>query len=462
MRLPFLSGVMLAIAAAAAGTAVAGAASPDPAGWRGDARFLAAAIDSIHPRPYRLHSRAAWDSATADLELRLPSLRYDQAVAGFSRMLAMLGDGHSRLDQVDLAGHAQPRLKPLPGPGFDRVYPIECQVFDDGLRVVRTTRVYARLLGARVVAIGGTPMAEVLTRLTPVIPSDNPMWTRYVLPAFLQMPGYLDATGVVDGPSGPLRLTVANDRGRRLEASVAPGTPDTAAVWMAADGDVRAPLPLTRSLPGPWAFADLGDSAGTVFVRVREIANASNGETLAAFVARLFAHVDSIGARRMIIDLRGNGGGDNYLNQPLVHALIRRPALDRVGGLFAIIDRGTFSAAVSLCDDLQRETHVRFVGEPTGAGPNSPGDPAHVTLPASGIVVRISTLLWQLSDPRDPRPFIAPDIPVPTLWSDWIVHRDPALAVIAAWRPPDEPEMPPNTRWASKSQLDARAPAIAW
>jgi hypothetical protein len=70
------------------------ASSLDPAAWRGDARFLVAAIDSIHPRPYRVHARAVWDSAAADLERRLPTLRYDQAVGAFSRLIGLLGDGH--------------------------------------------------------------------------------------------------------------------------------------------------------------------------------------------------------------------------------------------------------------------------------------------------------------------------------------------------------------------------------
>jgi hypothetical protein len=216
-------------------------------------------------------------------------------------------------------------------------------------------------------------------------------------------------------------------------------------------------------MPGPFAFVDLGDSSRTVFARVRAIVNPPGGETFAGFVARLFAHVDSVGCRRLLLDLRGNGGGDNYLNQPLVHALIQRPALDRTGRLFVLIDRGTFSAAVSLVSDLQRETHALFVGEPTGAAPNSPGDPGRVRLPASGIGLRISTVFWAGSDPRDPREFIAPDLPAMPSWADWLARRDPALAVIDAYRPPAGPDdVPPNTHWGFPTQLRAKAPTIAW
>ena len=459
----FLRSLVLAAALALPSTAAARAASLDPAAWRGDARFLVAAVDSIHPRPYRWYRRAAWDSAAADLERRLPTLRYDQAVAGFSQLLGMLRDGHSRLDQLELTSHSRPTLTPLPGLGFDAAYPVECEVFADGLWIVRATTAHADLLGAHVVAIDGQPVASAVAALAPLIPADNPMWTLNVLPAFLSCPGFVGAAGLTRDPRAPLRLTLVDAVGTRREAAVSPERSDSTARWIAADADVRSPLPLTRRLSGPFAYADLDDSARTVFARIREIVNEPGHERLAQFVARLFAHVDSLCSRRLILDLRGNGGGDNYLNQPLVHALIQRPALDRTGRLFVIVDRGTYSAAVSLAADLERETHALFVGEPTGAAPNSPGDPAHVTLPASGLIVRVSTVLWQGSDPRDPRAFIAPDLPAMPMWADWIGHRDPALAAIEAYRPAgSEPDAPPNTHWGRRGQLDAQVPRIAW
>jgi len=85
-----------------------------------------------------------------------------------------------------------------------------------------------------------------------------------------------------------------------------------------------------------------------------------------------------------------------------------------------------------------------------------------VTLPASGLVVRISTVLWNGSDPRDPRAFLAPDLPAMPGFADWLAHRDPALAAIEAWRPTGEPEVPPNMHWGSRRKLEARPPAIAW
>ena len=435
-------------------------ATSEPSAWRGDARFMVAAVDSVHPRPYRYFKRAQWDSAAADLESRLPGLRADQAVAGFSRLLGMLRDGHSRLDQLQLPNHGRPALQPLSWPGFDTEYPVDFEVFADGLWVVGATAAHANLTGAHVIALDGKPIADVVAALSPLIPSDNPMWTLRVLPSYLRCPGYLAAAGLSTDPSAPLMLTLARNKGGRRNLTIPAERPDSSASWLAADRDVSTPLPLTRALPYPFAFADLNDS--TVFARIQAIVSEPGHEGLPAFVTRLFAHMDSLGSPRLVLDLRGNGGGNGYLNQSLIHAILRRPALDRPGRLFAIIDRGTFSAATQLTADLERETHAVFVGEPTGAAPDSPGDPAHVTLPASGLVVRISTVLWNGSDPRDPRAFIAPDVQVAATFADWLAHRDRALEAIARYKVPANPDVPPNQHWGNPAKLKATPPHIAW
>jgi len=452
----------LGVLVVAATQGLAAPAPGTPAAWQGDARRLVAAIDSIYPRPCQALPRAALDSAAADLEARLPSMRPEQAIGGFARLLALLGDGHSRLDHVQLPSHGRPALAPLAWPGFETSFPVDFEVFSDGLWIVGATASHADLPGSRVVAVNGRSTAEAVAALTPLISRDNPLWILRMLPAYLRCPGYLAAAGLAADASAPLRLTLAGKGGARRDVTLQPERPDSSARWLAADRDTRTPLPLTRRLGSPYAFADLDDS--TVFARIQAIVNEPGHESLAEFAARLFAHLDSLRASRLVLDLRGNGGGNGYLNQPIVHAILARPPLDRTGRLFAIVDRGTFSAAVMLACDLERETHALFVGEPTGGAPNSPGDPAHVRLPGSGLTARISSVLWNGSDPRDPRAFIAPDLPAVPTFADWLAHRDPALAAIASWRPsaPAAPEPPPNQHWGQKPKLEAKPPRIDW
>jgi hypothetical protein len=84
-------------------------------------------------------------------------------------------------------------------------------------------------------------------------------------------------------------------------------------------------------------------------------------------------------------------------------------------------------------------------------------DLEQVELPASGLMVEISELYWQPSDPRDRRPWITPDIPAPITSGDFFNHRDPAIEVIRRFRASPaliEGFGPPVHRWRRANQAD--------
>ena len=139
-------------------------------------------------------------------------------------------------------------------------------------------------------------------------------------------------------------------------------------------------------------------------------------------LAQDFAELDQTftkldGARALILDLRGNGGGTDLLGQALVSHLLEpghpycflsskvrggwskpsptyysdsKPENVFLGKLVCLIDAGTFSVAdnVAAClDDLHPD--VTFIGENTGAGT---GAPRSFALPRTGTLVRLCTM----------------------------------------------------------------------
>lgn len=443
--------------------APAAAQSTDPAEWLADVDYLLAAMDSIHPAPYRKTSREGWESAARQLKARLPGLRYHEAVAGIARLVALAADGHTRLGQVRLADHEHVELELLPGGGFETEYPVMFEIFADGLYAVRASERHADLFGKRIVAVNGLPIAEVIDRLRPYISADNEIWVLYLAPQYLRSPAYIHVAGVATNTDAALVLTAEDGAGRRIEVSVAPEAASSPVNWIEAEsrlGTNRA-TPLYRRLTDNYDFVYL-EEARAVYMRYREVQNMP-GESIAQFAQRLFAFVDSADVDRLIIDVRRNGGGNNYLNQPLVHGLIKSEKVNQPGKLFVITDRGTFSAAISFVGDVEGNAHALFVGEPTGSPINQYGDSRKVTLPTSGLIVRISELYWQLADPRDPRPWVIPDLPAPLTFADYVAGRDPALEAILDYEY-ESGTLPaqPNRNWRRPSQLREPAPLVRW
>ena len=153
-------------------------------------------------------------------------------------------------------------------------------------------------------------------------------------------------------------------------------------------------------------------------------------ETIASFFDRVFDVADKSAVDRFVLDIRNNGGGNNFLNKPVLLGIIRHTTLDRKGKLFTIIGRETFSAAMNLTNQLERFTNVTFVGEPMGGKPNSYGDNTPIEAPNSRLKVFVSTLWWQDQDPRDARQWIAPRIAADMSSLDYMQGRNPALKAI--------------------------------
>jgi tetratricopeptide (TPR) repeat protein len=249
------------------------------------------------------------------------------------------------------------------------------------------------------------------------------------------MPAILRATGVAGSP-GPVRIIVEQADGRRVERLVdVSSEADAGAVDVLAATGVETPWWL-QSRGRPY-WLDSVPASRAVYVQL----NASrqyNDEPMAAFVERLRRLLLRDDLQRVVLDLRRNDGGDSELTRPLLALLTgwEQASLDH--GLFVLIGRATFSAAVVLAAELERYTGAVIVGEPTGGRPNQYGEIETFQLPHSDLTVSYSSWYFQTSDPWDARPWVTPDVTVDPTFEDFVAGRDRALeaALSYEWRTP--------------------------
>jgi hypothetical protein len=371
----------------------------------GDIRTLVAEIERQHPNPYHQVSRQDFRSAADDLAARAPSLRRDQLVVGVMRLLALLGDrdGHSGVHP----------LSPVPGQNL-RAYPLRLHRFPEGLYVARAED--PTLVGARVTAIGGVPIADVEARIRPLITRDNEWTVLDRLPFFTVVAEVLSGLDIAPVFSFELR-----DGSHRDAAPAA--IPLAAHVqrfggwWQPTTRPGTQPLYL-RLRTRAYALSRI-DRGRALYVTYNEVTNP------AGVPSRLIALSRSRRVRRVIVDVRLNGGGDNTTYHGLIQAL-RHRRINQPGKLRVLIGRRTFSAAGNFAGDVDRLTRARFYGEPTGGAPSQWGDAAVIPLPAIGIVA--ATAVQYVGSPEDTRLATYPNVSVPLGAADFFAGRDPVLA----------------------------------
>jgi hypothetical protein len=394
----------------------------DAAAWREDLRALAVELPRRHKNAYAHMTPAAWSGAVARLDARIPELQRHEIIVELMRLVAMVGDGHTTL-----APDADERT------GFGR-FPVELYDFSDGLFIVAADSMHRDLLGTRVVRIGSATAAAALDSAAHLVSHESPQWARLRGSSFLVMPQVLAALGITKNPQHATfvvehdgrQRSVTLDASRDAAAVVALGTalpPGWRDMRQSAPGG--DPLWLQRPGVTYW-FTALPDH--TLYICYRGVQFFANGETNEMFFRRAFAAGDSAHVERVVLDMRTNGGGNNFLNRFLVREILRRPALDRPDRLFVLIGRNVFSAAQNLVNELDYYTGAAFVGEPTGNSPNQYGDARPFELPRSRLRVFISSQYWQGHSAADERTSFPPSAFVELSSSDYGAKRDPVLA----------------------------------
>jgi hypothetical protein len=408
--------------------------------WRSDLEFARSKMPETHLRIDHSTPLTVIETAIDELTDRIPQLTHQAAVVELTRIVAMIGDGHTRLslpiDPVSgfSSGHTGTQNATLPSTPFHH-YPVRFHLYADGLAIEQTTPSNTSLLGARVVRIGSMSTEEAIAAVEPLIHRDNETQMRELLPRFLVIPEILHVTGVTN-ELGSVALELELASGTRRELTLDP-VPTGVDVPLTTYPEPSTPL-FRRHLDANYRFESL-EEHGAVHFRYFRVQNEEGGEPLADFATRMFDFVEENDVERLIVDLRGNDGGNNWLNAPLERGVFRAESLWRPGGLVVIADRGTFSAAMNFASFMANATPAVFVGEATGGRPNHYGDAQKLVLPKTGLTVRLSTVYHQDSGASDARTQIDPHLPIPTTSSDARSGYDPVLGEIASWSEPGDP-----------------------
>ncbi len=391
--------------------------------WIEDLLFLKEFAEKSHFHLFHTMDSKDWDVEVQNLQANIPKMKDHEVILSLMKLLANVKDGHTLL------------FPPYQGKFAFRTLPLEFYFFEEELFVRAALPAYEKLVGKKIVKTGGKPIQELLTKLKSYLGQDNEYSLKWTLPLALQC---AEAYG----------LTNENVDFENIEFTYFEnGTEQTIKVR-------SGPLqwnPMTPFAPDHWVqMKDLGDNLWTknpndaywyeylpankiVYFQYNQILDKAD-KSVSAFVDELFRFIDENETRALVIDIRLNNGGNNFLNKPLIHNLICNQKINQRGKLFVITGRRTFSAAMNLASDLEQHTNAIFVGEPTGSSPNFYGEDFYFQLPNSGLAGTISSRYWQggrTSD--DKRKWISPELPAILTVDDFRNGVDPCMKTIEAF-----------------------------
>jgi tetratricopeptide (TPR) repeat protein len=400
-------------------------------GWLADLDYMIERLEIMHPNMYRNISKEQFSLAVSQSRQTIPSLGTHDIFVEFAKLVALLKDGHTSMRLTMEFAETM------------HIYPVAYYMFGDGLFIMSIDNRYKEYVGWKVVKIGQLSAEEALRKVSQMVSADNEnSRIARTVSGYINFAEVLRFFGVADNTERlVLHLEDPEGRGRDLEIMAEPLTRESlfrVQQFQAASDSVATmnmncgiPLPLwLRNLDAHFWFEYLPGQK-TLYVQINQM-NDSEDESFSEFCERLFGELDKRRAKRLVIDIRFNDGG-NHIELPLLKGIIQRPQIDNSHNLFLIIGPGVFSAAQHLTSQLERYTNATLVGESTAGKPNHDGSNRLFSLPNSGLRVSCSTYHYQDSEPFDYRLTTSPDFYVPLTYDDYRNNRDSVMNWILAF-----------------------------
>jgi hypothetical protein len=397
--------------------------------------------------------RALAGDARAEAERRLAALESNAGSVSqvyfeleLARIVSLADNGHSAY---------------FPGPRsrrFNRITEVRFAPFGEDFYVLRASPAHADLLGARLVAIDGRPIAQVRAAARSLA-GGTEAWRDRNAAYFFESPEQMETLDVIArADRASYRFQLANGRSITRRFTPEPANPDrvraNADRWfypapVEGEGDNwRALLAADRA---PWSLQEpdsvfrMRDAPEIDAFVIEMRQNTSSDDTdIAEFMLESLDAARTSGRRNIVLDMRMNGGGD--LNN--TRAWVRRLPRLVPGRVFVLTSPWTFSAAISTVGYLKQSApdRVVIVGEMVGDRLDFHAEGGPFNLPHSGGAVLAATERHDYrtgcrsienchgSVVRHPIEVesLSPDINAPWTIEAYRAGRDPAMEAVAA------------------------------
>jgi hypothetical protein len=396
---------------------------------REDFRQLRDAMESLHPKLYAFEGKPEFDRLLDEQYAGIDhSMEIEEFYAIVKPVVARIGCGHARVYAPEWYWHRSP----------ERMFPLELVFLETGTYALRshadTTIVPP---GSEIVSINGRPIGEITDRMRANISADgyNEHWKLFRLNRAFEhlyalLYGYPDDFTIVYR---------APDGGEERQTTLPPVRQE----------DIGE-FPDPRKATGEWIDDNLGfeiiEDRGVAVMTITTFGYYDDRERFRAFIDGAFDKIHAANITNLILDVRGNDGGDPFCTVPLLSYIETRPvpyfatqfrqyekfarpiplAENRFeGNLVVLIDGGCYSSTGHLAAVLDYNDIGVFVGTETGGTYTCNDASKSIVLHNTGLRINMPRMTFAAAvSGMNPARGIKPDHRVAPRIEDLVEGRD--------------------------------------
>lgn len=319
--------------------------------WKEDINYFHQTLADRHIDLYHTISKEQFIEALDELSLRLPALDEHQVIFELMRITRLINDGHTQLPIMS---------------GPHKHFPLRFRLFGKEVRVVAAAEAYKAYLGAKVVAVDGKCIDDVMDVLSPAVQGvENDFSLKSSLAFHLTIDDMLYAAGVTKN-LGQAEFSIETDRSgvKALSLSSVPMAEFVGETKYRIEPQIQFDKRTAVYSDGFWLSTNKETKTAYLY-----FSKYPSFEDMIGFSESVKHHLEMENMENIIIDLRDNSGGDFFTGLALAHPILMTDSIDWQNGVYVLIGRKTFSAAMSNAVQFKQILNAKLVGEPTGGNP---------------------------------------------------------------------------------------------
>ncbi|SDW21697.1 hypothetical protein SAMN05444358_101240 [Ruegeria halocynthiae] len=337
-----------------------------------DLELILGVVERTDPS-FRSVERERIERRTKDLQTNLAECRREEFLLSAMSLFALAGNGHTRLIPNDAIS----------------VLPFRFVSVGEAIFLTKTLGEFAEFAPGRLHRVNGTPVEGFLQTADCYLAGTRQR-KRVIGPIMLAWPAALVRLGVA-AENGEISYQIVDAKGqiRTVRANCNRTVPACSLYPNSEHGRIDPSLSF-RDYVEIQEWSDIGRSIILPSFFDKE------GSALRDAIASAENRVRLCPTLPLLIDVRGNTGGDFLSVMPLVEAITE---CGQESGCVVLVDKFTFSAAIVFVAILKHRLgdKLKLVGEDMGDGLRFFAEGGLIDLPACGAVMRYSTALhdWE-------------------------------------------------------------------
>ena len=337
-----------------------------------DIAFFKKELPRKHKNPFSVITKEEFDKRVSQLEDDIDQLDNHQVFSELGKIIASIKDAHTMTNYWD-----------------GKKYPLEFYLIDDDLYIVNTDEDLKDMIYSKIISVDGVSWGILKEELSQQISYENESWLNFMLANYF-LPAYIYNAGVHKDVDTHVFSVEKNGAIQEFHVPIL-NFEEPFDFYVDQSSDK-----MLGNFEKYYDYKYLQENK-TLYFEYNVCADMDEMK-FKDFNDALFKTIEDNDVEKIIVDLRGNSGGNSEILNPFTERLKSYIQSNEDVDVYVLVGRQTMSSGIfAIFRIIEAVPEAITIGEPTGGAIDCYGDVKVFYLPNSQLPIQYSTKYFEFS-----------------------------------------------------------------